>query len=680
MVTLTDGDDRFDQDEEGNQRPDTINALGGDDLILTSTLGGSLVRGADGNDTLVSRGPSGIDNSGQADTLEGGSGNDSLEFQAASGFGFGDEDNDTLVAVSRTSLYGGAGDDFLRGLIGDNFFSANQGNDVLLVGSRDTAYGGRGDDIISIFTPEVVAALDFDTLPTFTGDTGQGQNFISANRQEDLVVTFGDRDTIYGGRDNDTLYSLGSQVRLSGDRADDIIINLNRERTGTIVNPTGDDVVVIPILRSTLLGGEGNDFIQGAVGEFGDGRNSLDGGVGNDTLRGQAARDTLIGGEGDDFIVTGLLPENEGKFNPNGISIQTAGFSGQNRLDGGEGNDIIQAGFITDTMIGGVGNDSLSGLFNRVDGGSGDDTINAIGISTNASSGATIEVTLIGGAGNDRLLGSTSTDVSNFFDGGTGNDFIQFGGTGDQLIGNTQGNDTVIAAQGEATPFIIVDTQGSNTLSGGLGDDSLVTGAGNDSIVAGVQGETGNDSIVAGAGDDVIFGRGGTDTILGGAGDDYIAAGLNGTGDSLIGGEGNDSFAYFAVEDGVTENSVITDFDPADDRILLLDDGFNLVNSSKNSVIASADFVSIDPGRNYENGDGGQRTTPLIIYERNPVADPSAEVPEGGSPVLVGSGLLKYDPSGSGSPSGDPNDLSDVITIARLNGTPNLLQSDIFII
>ncbi|MGD1699644.1 calcium-binding protein [Dapis sp. BLCC M229] len=678
MVTLTEGDDIFNQDDAGNQKPDTIEALGGDDLILTSTLGGSLVQGGDGNDSLVSRGPSGLNNSGQADTLEGGNGNDSLEFQAAAGFGFGDADNDTLVAISRTSLYGGDGDDFIRGLIGDNWFSANRGNDILLVGARDSIYGGRGSDTISVFTPEVLDVLDFDALPTFTGDTGQDENFISANRDADLVVGFGDRDSIYGGRDADTLYSLGSQVRVSGDRADDIIINLNQERTGTPVD--SEAIVLVPIERSTLLGGEGNDFIQGAVGSFGDGRNSLDGGAGDDTLQGQAARDTLSGGEGDDFIVTELLEENEGKFSPNGVAVETAGFSGQNRLDGGEGNDTIEAGFITDTMIGGVGNDSLSGIFNRVDGGIGNDTIDATGISTDASGGAAIEVTLIGGAGNDRLLGSSNPGVSNFFDGGTGNDFIQFGGTSDQLIGNTQGNDTVIAAQGGGTAtFLIEDTQGNNTLSGGDGNDTLVTGAGNDSIVGGTTDETGNDSIVAGAGDDIIFGRGGTDTILGGGGDDYIAAGLNGTGDSLIGGEGDDSFVYFAVEDEVTENSVIVDFDPADDRILLLDDGFNLANSSEGSVIATADFVLVDAGDNYENS-FARGTTPVIIYERNPVADPSAEVPDGESPILVGSGLLKYDPSGSGSPSDDPNDLSDVVTIARLNGTPNLLQSDILII
>ena len=57
MVTqLNNNDNTYDQDGGGNPAPDTIEALGGDDIILTSTLGGSLVRGGTGNDELLSRG------------------------------------------------------------------------------------------------------------------------------------------------------------------------------------------------------------------------------------------------------------------------------------------------------------------------------------------------------------------------------------------------------------------------------------------------------------------------------------------------------------------------------------------------------------------------------------------------------------------------------------------------
>lgn len=653
MVTLTDGDNTFDQDESGNIAPDTITALGGDDLIFTSTLGGSLVRGGAGRDSLVGRGPN--------DTLEGGLGEDSIDVQAPGGLGFGDADNDTLTANLRSSLYGGAGDDLLRGIADANWFSGNEGADIIIGGSRgrDSIYGGKDDDTIGVFLTEVTSALGFDLGSLAIGTIGnEGTNLFSGNRGNDLVAGISNRDSVYGGKDNDTVVGLGNQIFLSGDDGDDTVIHFNQETTVAFNTNTA----VIATERSTLLGGLGDDSLQGAVGPFGDGRNSLDGGAGNDTIIGQAARDTLSGGDGNDLIVTGLIEDNIGKVNTNGVPLGTTGYSGQNRLDGGAGNDTLVSGFLTDTMIGGEGNDCLSGIFNRGDGGDGNDTIDA------TNTGDVGQVTLVGGAGNDRLIGNTSPGVTNFFDGGTGNDFIQFGNSsGDRLIGNNAGNDTIIAGSNGTAPFFIEDTLGNNTLQGGIGGDTLITGAGDDSIVGGAEDDTGGDSISAGAGDDIIFGRGGTDTILGGAGDDYIAPGLNSTGDDLTGGEGQDSFVYFGR---TLQNSIIRDFSTADDRIILDKAGFGLVASNRNSIIAANDFVAIDSLDGYQNSDA-RSTNPVIIYERAPIVDPNAE-----NPVTSTSGILKYDPSGSGG----PEDLSDVITIARLNGNPNLLQSDIFII
>lgn len=610
MVTqLNNNDNTYDQDGGINPAPDTIEALGGDDMILTSTLGGSLVRGGTGNDKLLSRGYS-----TPGDTLYGGLGDDSLRFQGSSGLGFGDEGDDTLEATIGTSLYGGSGGDSLKSILERNWLQGNQGNDMFLIKFRDSIYGGKDNDTITDQTP-----------------TG-GQNFIRGDIGQDSVYVRGDRDTIYGGKDNDTLISEGRRVYVRGDDGNDIV----------------DNSQASPTDRSTLLGGEGNDSILGGLASSGtNSRNLLDGEAGNDTLFGQGAKDTLMGGEGDDSI-----------------SIGTSS-SGLNLLDGGAGEDTLLGGSSTDTMIGGSGNDSLSGLFNRGDGGGGNDTIDVSQVDTSVP-----QITLIGGAGSDSLVGSTNSGVSNFFDGGTGNDFIQFGGSNDKLIGNTEGNDTITAAKvidSTSSPFLIEDTLGSNTLSGYSGGDTLVTGAGDDSIVGGDTNEGGKDSIVAGAGNDIIFGRGGTDTILGGAGNDYIAPGINGTGDSLIGGEGDDSFVFF-VANTSTRKSVIVDFNATDDRILLSDAGFGLVNSEANQVIRNADFLAIDSGKNYANN--ANSTNPTIIYEIKPLEDPSDT--NSGSK----SGILKYDPSGNGGPA----DLSDVIEVARLNGNPGINTSDIFII
>ena len=615
MVTqLNNNDNTYDQDGGINPVPDTIEALGGDDMILTSTLGGSLVRGGNGNDSLLSRGPSGVGNNGQGDTLYGGEGDDSLVFQAASGLGFGDEGDDTLEATIGTSLYGGSGGDSLKSILERNWLQGNQGNDMFLIKFRDSIYGGKDNDTI--------------TDETSTG----GQNFIRGDIGQDSVYVRGDRDTIYGGKDDDTLISEGRRVYVRGDKGNDTVDNSRGLQTD----------------RSTLLGGEGDDSIRGGVASSGtNSRNLLDGEAGNDTLFGQGAKDTLMGGEGDDSI-----------------SIGTSS-SGLNLLDGGAGEDTLLGGSSTDTINGGSGNDSLSGLFNRGDGGGGNDTIDVSQVGTSVP-----EINLIGGAGSDSLVGSTNSGVSNFFDGGTGNDFIQFGGSNDKLIGNTEGNDTIIAFQTntdltKVVGFTIEDTLGNNTLSGHSGPDTLVAGAGDDSIVGGDKDETGigEDSIVAGAGNDIIFGRGGTDTILGGPGNDYIAPGLNATGDSLIGGEGNDSFVFFAANTS-TQLSVIVDFNATDDRILLSGAGFNLANSKANQVIRNADFLAIDSGKNYDNN--ANSTNPTIIYEIKPLETP------GDSNSGAKSGILKYDIDGK--------DSLEAITIARLNGNPDINTSDIFII
>ena len=113
--------------------------------------------------------------------------------------------------------------------------------------------------------------------------------------------------------------------------------------------------------------------------------------------------------------------------------------------------------------------------------------------------------------------------------------------------------------------------------------------------------------------------------------------------------------------------SVIVDFNATDDRILLSDAGFGLVNSEANQVIRNADFLAIDSGKNYANN--ANSTNPTIIYEIKPLENPS-DTNSG-----IDSGILKYDPSGNGGP-----DLSDVIEVARLNGNPDINTSDIFII
>lgn len=676
MVQLTAGDDRYNQDQEAGDSlapADTINALGGDDFIETSTLGGSLALGGIGRDTLLGNGP--------ADTLAGGANEDVLRLTGNGNYGFGDNipnpnelqdidnanfgppGNDSIEANGRSSVYGGSGDDFIQGISGSNWFSGNEGNDTLIAGlqGRDSIYGGKGADVIgALLTSGGSNNLGIQGLQTSGSQLqlgGPSGNFISGNSGTDLVRGSQDRDIIYGGKDNDTLEGMGSQVYVSGDQGNDIVSVMNRGAQVAF----SEKQAIQASERSTLLGGEGNDSLRGPIGNFGDGRNSLDGGAGNDTLRGWASRDTLQGGAGDDLISTGLPDDSlNGLVNQNGVPLNSPNYLGQNLLDGGEGNDTLQAGSVSDSMIGGLGNDCLTGIFNQADGGVGNDTIDATSIGTGV---AISQVTLTGGAGNDVLIGNTNAGVTNYFNDGTGNDLIIFGGTSNQLIGDGGGLDTVLG-NGTASMSVAL-VNGSNTLIGALGDDSLVTGGGNDSL----RGDAGNNTLFGGGGNDILWGGIGADSLTGGDGNDtlYGQGGSSGSiADILIGGGGQDRFGFF----GDTNTSTIRDFNPTDDAILL---GGNSYRDGNGNPISGTNFqfIAIPSNANYRPGVDPRGNIPAIIYERNPVDETTGNV--------IGVGLLKYDANGA------LGDGTEVITIARFvpdsSGViPNLTANDIIII
>ena len=151
----------------------------------------------------------------------------------------------------------------------------------------------------------------------------------------------------------------------------------------------------------------------------------LEGGDGDDRLRGAVADDTLSGGGGNDVLI--------GAGGNNLLRVE----SGANHLIGGEGDD---------TLIGGTGNDTLEG-------GWGDDLLFAGG-------GDNV---LMGGAGDDTLVGAVLDDTGhdrsgeNFLNGGAGDDLL-IAGKGDTLNGG-EGDDTFALGDWLAgrAPATIVD-------------------------------------------------------------------------------------------------------------------------------------------------------------------------------------------------------------------------------
>jgi len=130
-----------------------------------------------------------------------------------------------------------------------------------------------------------------------------------------------------------------------GDGNDRIEAVSNDDREGV----TFVDIAYLTFTEIYLQGGGGNDDIRGTPGDDhlfgahgndrlvgGQGADHLDGGMGNDFLSGYAGNDRLAGGNGADFLL------------------------------GDQGNDTLSGGIGSDTLVGGTGNDTI-------DGGSGSD-------------------------------------------------------------------------------------------------------------------------------------------------------------------------------------------------------------------------------------------------------------------------------------------------------------------
>lgn len=214
-------------------------------------------------------------------------------------------------------------------------------------------------------------------------------------------------------------------------------------QTGAIIGTSTAD---------NLVGTAGDDIICGLGG-----RDTISGLGGNDILVGGNGDDLLYGGPGDDQLIGGL---------------------GADRMDGGTGIDLVsyadRAAPVTVTLAPttttGPGDDGEAGERDRAD--------------------ISIEQ-VVGGSGNDDLTGD---DSANALTGGDGNDRLTGAGGADQLRGGP-GNDTLVGGAGvddvrcgqdlDHFSFDSTDTRwacernltpGTGNVVVGIGDSNMATG------------------------------------------------------------------------------------------------------------------------------------------------------------------------------------------------------------
>lgn len=287
--------------------------------------------------TGVSDGPVNITGTSGADLLQGGAGDDTLNWSVdgvwSSNYSAYNGDTGDLENIGGKSqswdVYdGGDGTDTLLG---------TDGADAMFLGATNLPYNsgrtgrisnieivdlGAGDDVLDMNHPTFHYTDDITVLG------GEGDDVIWTDQGNDTLIGGAGNDSFYGGAGDDVLDgglgadamdgATGSDTVSYADATSGVEVRLDLGH-GSLGEAQGDTYTSV----ENAVGGAGDDAIHGSSGNT---ANVLDGGAGNDALHGHGGDDTMIGGTGDDI------------------------------LDGGQGDDLFvyAAGDGSDTIDGGL--------------------------------------------------------------------------------------------------------------------------------------------------------------------------------------------------------------------------------------------------------------------------------------------------------------------------------------
>jgi Ca2+-binding RTX toxin-like protein len=479
------------------------------------------------------------------DDDDGSLGNDTL-------WGFGG--NDRLYGHDGASDYliGGEGADIIDGGAGADMTDYRDSwTGVVIDLATGRGYGGTAESDRLYSIEHVIGSNHNDTLRGT-----ENHDFFDGSDGNDLLKGFGGADSLYGGNGDDTLKGGGGADTLHGGAGIDtaayndsptrVFVSL-LNNTATYGDAEGDTFTYI----ENVTGSAYNDDLWGH-----NGANAINGMAGNDRLKGYGGADTLHGETGDDVI------------------------------DGGTG---------ADTMIGGTGNDlyfvdSGSDLVTER-GGEGIDTVRtsvSYSLPYNADV-ETLETTDANGTAAISLYGNAS---GNIIIGNNGSNIIYGGGGVDEMSGRG-GNDS----------YYVDNANDRVTESGGQGNDTvrssvtwtLTAGADVELVATDYDFGTAAINLTGNANGNVLRGNNGNNTLNGREGRD-----------DLTGLGGQDQFLFNTPLSAATNVDRVTDFNVADDVILLEQAIFS--SSLGLGNISAGEFVI---------GTAAQDANDRMIYDSN---------------------------------------------------------------
>jgi Ca2+-binding RTX toxin-like protein len=460
-------------------------------------------------------------------------------------FGLGGNDvitlNESNGPLPRANFFGGAGNDALQGGSGSDMLFGQSGDDRLSgKGGNDFLFGGDGNDVLA-------------------GGDGDDQMFGQAGDDRLIWNPGDDTDLFEGGSGVDTAEVNGG----NGAEAFTVTANGTRVRFDRI-NPA-PFALDIGTTENLVLRMNGGDDTFSATGNLAAlTRITVDGGAGNDTIRGSNGADVLLGGAGNDFI--------DGQQG-NDVALLGAG-DDIFQWDPGDGSDTVEGQAGSDTMLfNGSGAPEIFDVsangervrFTRNVGNIVMDLNGVERIDLNTLGGTdTLIVNDMSGTG----LTEVNVDLAGVLGGSTGdaqadtviahatngNDIIDVFGSGTNVsVGGLPALINVRNSEG-ANDSLVINALGGNdsiratTLPAGIVKLTIDAGAGNDNML----GSQGADVLLGGEGNDFIFGDNGNDVALMGAGDDVFQWDPGDGSDTVEGQDGTDTMLFFGS--GNSEN------------------------------------------------------------------------------------------------------------------------------
>src|SRR3954451_7953353 len=235
-VDLGDGNDTFDTFDSASTPVSWLGGPGGDFLVGSENAADTM-DGGTGDDSIVGRsGDDTVNGGDDNDTIQGNNGNDALSggdgndrFFGGSGDDtiHGDAGNDTLLGQDDTdTLFGDAGDDTLTGEGGNDSLDGGADNDSMDGGAgTDTDTGGDGTDIVTYIQSSAAVTVTLDGNAN-DGTPGENENVggveaVQGSNYNDSLTGDGGPNTLYGYYGDDTLRGGGGNDVLNGEFGDD---------------------------------------------------------------------------------------------------------------------------------------------------------------------------------------------------------------------------------------------------------------------------------------------------------------------------------------------------------------------------------------------------------------------------------------------------------------------------